>query len=939
MKFVFFLISILCFKIVVSQQTTWQQHVRYNINVSLLPAKKQLEGNMKIVYKNNSPDTLKSIWFHLWPNAYKDNNTAFANQLLLNGNTSFYFSSPNEKGFIDSLNFKIEDIECKTNEHAEFVDAIEVLLAEVLMPGDSVLLSTTFRVKLPALFSRSGYENNFFSVTQWYPKPAVYDVNGWNVMPYLDQGEFYSEFANYTVNINVPYQFKVAATGELVSQSYFTKENNKPQSDDSMKKYCFKADMVHDFAWFADTGFKVHQSYVVLSNNDTVFTWLYDYSKQVYDDLSDIMKPINDAVKFYSEKVGNYPYKNCTVVIGPLKAGGGMEYPTITICVWYDSRIVMHEIGHNWFQGILGSNERKHPWMDESLNSYLEGYFMGFRPDSLFLNSKKSIDWGNYQEELTYYYVSRQGRAQPLSLAADKFTNLNYGAIVYGKGPMLFAYLHHYLGDSLFFAALQNYFNLWKFKHPLPADMQHAFEQVTRSDLSWFFVDLINENNETDIVKTKRGWKLKGNQNLKYGIKTTSPLNFTGLFPETNYSNNGQRSRFVQFHFPFQLPNFNNTLHLNIMPIVGANYHDKFYAGLVISNRTIFRNRVELLAAPSYSFSMNRMIGYARINRLFAINSNKIQSLSIGLQGNSYGTSIWGINNSYYRLNPFVELIFKANNKMLESRSKMKIQYINTGLRKVGYNYSDSLGNVFEQAFPTNYFMNYFIGNYVFTNNNPIHSISVEPTVEVGFAKPSKGNLSYIKTMLNIQYKWQYMKKKYFQSSLFLGYIPSKSGSVGMQQFFVGGVNGINDYTYNTPLIGRGYSVFDNNIAARQILWQPMSIRSLLPISNNDKWIAVLNNDIQFPGILPIGIYNDMAIAPTMYYNVNAGAIAYTKPNFYNTFGVVVQLFKKNVEVFFPLAYNKIYKNTFTFSFAKSIGFRINLNKLHPFDIIDNYKY
>jgi hypothetical protein len=192
--------------------------VNYTIEVALNDKDHTLNGFESIEYINNSPDTLTFIWFHIWPNAYKTDKTAFSDQLLENGNTDFYFSDKNQKGYINRLDFKVNNKTAAIQDHPEHIDIVKVILPSPLPPGQKTILTTPFHVRLPFNFSRGGYDGDTYQVTQWYPKPAVYDRQGWHPMPYLDQGEFYSEFGSYDVSITVPDNYVVGATGVLQNQ-------------------------------------------------------------------------------------------------------------------------------------------------------------------------------------------------------------------------------------------------------------------------------------------------------------------------------------------------------------------------------------------------------------------------------------------------------------------------------------------------------------------------------------------------------------------------------------------------------------------------------------------------------------------------------------------------------------------------------------------------
>ncbi len=334
--------------------------------------------------------------------------------MLRLGSTRFHYSKDEDKGYIDSLDFSINGYSTNWEFHPDWIDVIKVHLLNPLFPGDSIIIETPFFVKLPKIFSRLGHTGRHYEITQWYPKPAVYDASGWHPMPYLNMGEFYSEFGSFDVSITLPKQYRIMATGDLINSDNelqwldslallgdsllmldkksfkkkikFLKKNKKTsfkKADDdkltkSIPKYKtirFRQDNVHDFAWFADPNWIVNKGEL----------WLQDSSKKVA--LWSMYLPKNartwkrsieylhDAGYWYSTFYGDYPYNQITAVDGDMSAGGGMEYPNITVISRSDSEdlleyVIMHEVGHNWFYGILGNNERDFTWMDEGLNEY-----------------------------------------------------------------------------------------------------------------------------------------------------------------------------------------------------------------------------------------------------------------------------------------------------------------------------------------------------------------------------------------------------------------------------------------------------------------------------------------------------------------------------------------------------------------------------------------
>ena len=204
----------------VSSQTGnyWQQQVNYTIDVSLNDVDNTLHGFEQLDYINNSPDTLNYIWFHIWPNAYKDESSAFYEQLSILRERKDKLKKFKERGYIDSLSFTADGGPIRYENHPQYNDVIKLILLKPLYPNQHVVLSTPFFVKIPSYVSRLGHDGQSYMITQWYPKPAVYDEAGWHPMPYLDMGEFYSEYGSFNVSITLPSSYVVGATGLLLNQ-------------------------------------------------------------------------------------------------------------------------------------------------------------------------------------------------------------------------------------------------------------------------------------------------------------------------------------------------------------------------------------------------------------------------------------------------------------------------------------------------------------------------------------------------------------------------------------------------------------------------------------------------------------------------------------------------------------------------------------------------
>ncbi len=527
----------------------FQQQVDYRITVQLDDRRHELRATEDLTYVNRSPDALPFIWFHLFPNAYRDNRTAFAREKLAGGSREFQFAPDSLRGFIDELNFTVDGTPAQLEYSARSPDMAKLLLPKPLAPGAQVVIRTPFRVKLPKTWSRGGHEGQSYQITQWYPKPAVYDRSGWHPMPYLDKGEFYAEFGSFDVSITLPANYVVGATGELQTPTErafmdslaadgarrfavapatgSTGRGAKgkateptPRSSPRLKTIRYVQDRVTDFAWFADKRYRVLKSGVTLPRSGRhVDTWLL-FSDGVAKGWVERRADIDAAVLGYSRLVGEYPYSAATALAGPLGPGtGGMEYPMVTIT---EPSAIVHEVGHNWFQGILGSNERAYPWLDEGVNSYTENRVKAPLDSALAAakaaKSGKSAGVTNALGvgpklvrqigadglpehaigDLLWQLSASRGLNQPIGLSSENFTTVNYGADVYARTPAELRYLAAYLGQARFDSCMHAYYRAWAFRHPQPADMLGAFNTTSGQDLTWFFRDRLTRPGQPD---------------------------------------------------------------------------------------------------------------------------------------------------------------------------------------------------------------------------------------------------------------------------------------------------------------------------------------------------------------------------------------------------------------------------------------------------------
>ena len=517
MKYLILAFSVFGSSSLLAQSTYWQQQLRYTIQAELNENEKSISGFESIVYKNNSPHTLEYIWFHNWPNAYKNDSTALMRQIQKEP------ENPKKKtkvgyGSIDGLDFKVNNETARTEPHSnpQYIDIIKVLLQKPLAPGDSVTISTSFKVMLPLYFSRSGYSETEFMACQWFPKPAVFDQTGWHEFPYLDRGEFYSEYGDFDVKLTVPSSYVVGATGILMTKeesdqykrvgAINTEKPKKPalyvpSAGAQTKTLTYSAKHVPDFAWFADKDFVIQYDTIHLRSGRVIdaFSYYHNKKKTVWKNSIDFVK---DAVKKYSGWIGEYEYPVVQAVEGPANnSSGGMEYPMVTLITNPDATdesldaVITHEVGHNWFMSMLGSNERAHTWMDEGLNTYYQFRYEAqkYRSNSVFGNgipaNIKQLPADKFLGVIYNAIQQNLPMQSAMDIPADQFpTRDDYGIVSYVKTALWMYMLESSASQEKTDLAVKNYFSKWKHKHPQPEDMQAAFEEALGIDLKDFFL-------------------------------------------------------------------------------------------------------------------------------------------------------------------------------------------------------------------------------------------------------------------------------------------------------------------------------------------------------------------------------------------------------------------------------------------------------------------
>ncbi len=1020
MKYLFSIIITLFFQVGYAQtepiqKSYFQQEVNITIAGTLDDSLHVFDGEITMEYINNSSDELDMIYLHLWANAFKDRNSAFNRQKNRQGETGAYFAKPKDRGNYSNLNFTVDGIGAELKYEKDNPDIAKLILPKAIAPGNSITIKSPFRLKIPASFSRLGHVDQTYQMTQWYPKPAVYDREGWHPMPYLDMGEYYSEFGALDVTLTLPENYVVGATGTLQTKSEIAfldqkiRETNErikkpfsdsldiPVSSDKMKTIRYTAENVHDFAWFADKRFMVQKSEVILESGKKIDTWTM-FTEQEGEMWKKAIDYVDRSVKFYSEMVGEYPYPQASAVQSALSAGGGMEYPMITV-IGLSGRpkaldaVITHEVGHNWFYGILGFNERDHAWLDEGINSYYDHRYlikyygdpaMGILPKFI----SKRTDYS--ANELGTLWPARAGYDQPSSTHSDDFIPINYWIGAYEKPAEAFRYLQKYLGDYRFDRAMQSFYKEWEFKHPGPIDFQDHFSKNTGEDLSWFFDGFIYSTDQMDYalsgVEKKEG---------HFAIKAKNVGTINGPFPIVAFKDSveqkvlwvpgfegeqevvfpeGDYDRFVidANHWGIDINRKNNDVSLkgngfpahvdflfglekddkpsiSIAPALAWNNYDKGMIGAVIYNKAIPEKKFEFALAPMFATVTKKLRGAGQLNyNFYSKKRTFIEKATLGFGVKSFGLDYnWNLDYylDYKRFTPSLKLKLAKKNPGSSVNQTILFRTVVLGEQQTAFR-----RDTIVSGGDTTSMLNFDIVNgttlvhnlqYEYKNNRGINPWSLLLDIRQSSYKAFTGDESYLRASLTWKGAYTYDKGRSIRARIFAGGFLQNTRSESSNKytnvqppvrgtFHLSGL-GFNDELFDQTLLGRSEST---GIWSQQTFEKEGGFKNHLdapkPNGFSNKYMLSANLTGDLPQDLPFGI----PLRPYL-------DLAYFDGNFAYTFGLSVTAFDERLGLYFPIAISDNIKFGLQdgFKYLGRITWTVDFNRINPLRLADELTF
>ncbi|RIV22576.1 M1 family peptidase [Fibrisoma montanum] len=500
----------------------------YQIQVTLDPVTKKLNGRETLVWRNPSGDVIRELRFHLYLNAFRNEQTTFMRESggQLRG-TQIDRDAENPYGFIDVTSMKVRGGEPLAYQFIQPDDGnqddrtvIRVPLSKPVGPGETITLDIAFQAKLPKIFARTGYSRDYFLVGQWFPKIGVYEPAGtrysktgqWNCHQFHAHSEFYADYGVYDVAITTPKEYWVGATGLMVGETL---------GATNTKTIRWHAEDVVDFAWTASPHFQVVTGKWQPRSGNPVSIELLMQPEHMAQAQRHMDAAIA-ALAYFDKYVGKYPFPNLTVVDPPFHASGsaGMEYPTFITAgtAWglpdgarFPEVVTVHEFGHQYFMQLLASNEFEEAWLDEGFNQYYEGRIM----DETYGLKSSQIDLLGFRmgdlESSRDSYVHLDNPAIGSSFGNTwQLPQGYYGVLTYSKTATWLRTLEGLIGRRVMDEIMQTYFNRWTFRHPCADDFIAIVNEIVPKrlgskygpDMNWFFDQVLYGDNVIDYELT-----------------------------------------------------------------------------------------------------------------------------------------------------------------------------------------------------------------------------------------------------------------------------------------------------------------------------------------------------------------------------------------------------------------------------------------------------
>jgi hypothetical protein len=497
MRFQFLSLFLLSSIISSAQDYRWQQRAEYTMDVRLDVITHKINGTQRLVYYNNSPDTLTKVYYHLYFNAFQPGSMMDVRSRTIQDpdprvTDRISKLNENEIGYQKILSLKQDSKDASFQVEGTL---LEVKLAKPILPKSKTVFDMKFESQVPLQVRRSGRNNKegiAYSMTQWYPKIAEYDFQGWHAYQYVAR-EFHGVWGDFDVRITLDSTYLIGGTGKLQNPEKighgYEKTGTKVSRHGGELTWHFVAKNVIDFAWVADPEF-VHETAQVPDGPEVHF--FYQPGDRTTENWKKLIDYTVKHFQFMNKTFGKYPYEVYSVIQG---GDGGMEYPMCTLITGERNLnslvgVMAHEVAHSWYQAVLASNESLYAWFDEGFTDFASTESM------MAMMGGKSDHTGSYNG---YFALVRSGLQEPMSQHSDHFsTNRAYGTSAYNMGAVFLHQLKYIIGEEFFYKGMRRYYNTWKFRHPEPIDFIRVMEKTSGLELKWYLRYWVNTTKHID---------------------------------------------------------------------------------------------------------------------------------------------------------------------------------------------------------------------------------------------------------------------------------------------------------------------------------------------------------------------------------------------------------------------------------------------------------
>jgi hypothetical protein len=497
-----------------------KQIANYTIDVRLDASKKLLKATETLSWTNDTERSTDELWFHLYWNAFQNNMSTFLREASEEESQVESFKK-DDWGYCRLISIKIVknsffegndlapsmEFRHPDDENIHDQTVFSVKLPKPVEPGQTIVLDIEFESKIPKPISRTGVYKDYYFISQWFPKIGVFEDGRWNCHEYHALSEYFADYGTYDVRITFPFSFIVGATGEL---------KERIDNPDGTKTFHFSQHSVHDFAWTASPRFlEYKENFEFAPGKKTEITLLLQPEHLKLRER--YMNAVKNAIKYCSLFYGDYPYATATCVDPAYNSrSGGMEYPTLFTGGAYfltkkgipiPEGVTIHEFGHGYFYGLVGSNEFENPWMDEGFTSFLDSevYYAAYG-EPLYSKTYFGIP-------VTFREVKIPIESEGISehrLTSDmdiiqRFSweflgDESYGANSYQKAQLMLRTLKRYMGEALFSRMIKAYSQRFWWKHPRPQDFYAVVSEFAGKDMSWFLDQFIYGSEKLDYA-------------------------------------------------------------------------------------------------------------------------------------------------------------------------------------------------------------------------------------------------------------------------------------------------------------------------------------------------------------------------------------------------------------------------------------------------------